>query len=79
MKSENESAISLAVYFKSVKKWKHVLRKIQKTETKKRKKIISDKYRSPDLQSMNSKHYLLRHESQHRMKRYIYHLLLFCQ
>ena len=38
MKSENEPAISLPVYFKSVKKWKYVLRR-KKTKQKKQKDL----------------------------------------
>ena len=39
IKVDNELAISLAVYFKSVKKWKYVLRKKQ-NKTKRPKKTI---------------------------------------
>ena len=36
MKADNEPAISLPVYFKSVKKWKYVLRKNKKKGPKKK-------------------------------------------
>ena len=38
MKQDKEPAISLPVYFKSVKKWKYVLRKKQKKKQKGQKK-----------------------------------------
>ena len=38
MKQDKEPAISLPVYFKSVKKWKYVLRKNKKKKTKGQKK-----------------------------------------
>ena len=34
MKADNELSISLLVYFKSVKKWKYVLRKKKQNKTK---------------------------------------------
>ena len=34
MKQDKEPAISLPVYFKSIRKWKYVLRKNKKTKTK---------------------------------------------
>ena len=37
MKADNEPAISLPVYFKSVKKWKYVLRKNKNTKGPKKK------------------------------------------
>ena len=37
IKADNESAISLPVYFKFVKKWKYVLRKKKKKKKKKKK------------------------------------------
>ena len=37
MKADNEPAISLPVLFKSVKKWKYVLRKKQKNKRTKKK------------------------------------------
>ena len=42
MKADNEPAISLPVYFKSVKKWKYVLRKKQKNKRTKKKGRESD-------------------------------------
>ena len=38
MNADNEPAISVAVYFKSVKKWKYVLRKNKKQKQKDQKK-----------------------------------------
>ena len=40
IKVDNELAISLAVYFKSVKKWKYVLRKKQKQTKRPKKKFL---------------------------------------
>ena len=37
MKADNKPAISLPAYFKSVKKWKYVLRKNKKTKGPKKK------------------------------------------
>ena len=43
-------------------------KKKQKDQKKKEKSITKDKYWTQDLQQSNSTHYLLRHESQHRMR-----------
>ena len=40
MKADNELAISLPVYFTSVKKWKYVLRKKKKQQNKRTKKSV---------------------------------------
>ena len=51
MKSENEPAISLPVYFKSVKKWKYVLRK--KNKTKKQKDLPHPRPHPPQKNKQN--------------------------
>ena len=38
MKADNEPAISLPLYYKSVKKWKYVLKKEKQNATKKKRK-----------------------------------------
>ena len=38
MKADNESAISIPVYFKPVKKWTYILRKKKKNQKDKKKK-----------------------------------------
>ena len=45
MKADNKPAISLPAYFKSVKKWKYVLRKNKKTKGPKKKKEESPTWR----------------------------------
>ena len=40
MKADNEPAISLPVYYKSVKKWKYVQKKQNKMRPKKREKSL---------------------------------------
>ena len=52
-KADNEPAISLPVYFKSVKKWKYVLRKNKKTKGPKKRKRVRRR---------GSTRYLLRHD-----------------
>ena len=38
MKTDNESAISIPVYFKSLKKWTYILRQKKKTNKREKKK-----------------------------------------
>ena len=54
MKAENEPAISLPVYFKSVKKKKTNKTKQNKPTKQKEKKVSSGGSRTPDLQSVRS-------------------------
>ena len=61
MKADNELAISLPVYFKSVKKWKYVLRKKQNKKTKK-KNSYGESW-TPDLWRVRSMQYLMRHDN----------------
>ena len=51
MKAENEPAICLPVYFKSVKKKKQNKTKQNKPTKQKEKKVSSGGSRTPDLQS----------------------------
>ena len=67
MKVDNEPAISLPVYSKSLKKWKYVLhknktKKEQKGQTR-GKKVSNGESRTPDLQSVRSTRYLLRQDN----------------
>ena len=52
MKAENEPAICLPVYFKSVKKNKTKQNKAKQTDQTKGKKVSSGGSRTPDLQSV---------------------------
>ena len=52
MKAENEPAICLPVYFKSVKKKKQNKTKQNKPTKQKEKKVSSGRSRTPDLQSV---------------------------
>ena len=65
MKADNEPAISLAVYFKPVKKLKYVLlknkKKTQKDQKRKRKKVSIGENRTPDLRCVRSSRYVSRH------------------
>ena len=68
MKADNAPAISIPVYFKSVKKWQYVLQKNKKQKTKnkrakKRKKVSNSKSRNPDLWHVRSMLYLLHHNN----------------
>ena len=65
MNADNEPAISVAVYFKSVKKWKYVLRKNKKQKQKGPKKRIENngESRTPDLRRVRSMRYLLSHDN----------------
>ena len=61
MKADNEPAISIPVYFKSVKKWKYVLQnnnnnnKKQKDPKKKRKKVSIVENQTPSPSQKASK------------------------
>ena len=63
MKADNEPAISLLVYFKSVKKTKYVLRKNNNNNKRAKIKSSNGKSRTPDLQRVRSVHYLLYHDN----------------
>ena len=54
MKAENEPAISLPVYFKSVKKKKQTKQRKNKATKQKEKKVSSGGSRTTDLQSVRS-------------------------
>ena len=56
MKQDKEPAISLPVYFKSVQKWKYVLRKNKKKKQKgqKKKKVSNRESPNPDLRRVRS-------------------------
>ena len=47
MKGDNESAISIPVYFKPVKKWTYILRKKNQKDKKKRKKNFLQRESNP--------------------------------
>ena len=63
IKVDNELAISLAVYFESVKKWKYVLRKKQNKTKRPKKDNLSSGSQSPNLRRARSKRYLLRNDN----------------
>ena len=67
MKADMELAIiSLPVYFKSVKKWRYVLRKKQKQNKmtkKKEEKVSHSRSRTLDLRCVRSTRYLLHHDN----------------
>ena len=60
MKADNESAISLPVYFKSVKKWTYILRKKknQKDKKKKEKKLPTARVEPRNLRHGRSTRFL---------------------
>ena len=64
IKADNEPAISLPVYFKSVKKGKYVFGKKKKTKRPKKGKITSNgESPTPDHRRVQSTRYRLRHDS----------------
>ena len=64
MKADVELAISLPVYFKSVKKWTYVIRKKNKTKVKKKeKKVFHSRSRTLDLWCIRSMRYLLHQDN----------------
>ena len=64
MKADVELAITLPVYFKSVKKWRYVLRKKKQNKTKKKeKKVFHSRSRTLDLRCIRSTRYLLHQDN----------------
>ena len=65
MKADVELAISLPVYFKSVKKWTYVIRKKKqnKSKKKKEKKVFHSRSQTLDLWCIRSMRYLLHQDN----------------
>ena len=63
MKSDNELANSIPVYFKSVKIGKFVLAKTKQNDQKNGLKVIYGGFRTPYLRRVGSTSYLLRNDN----------------
>ena len=60
MKADNESAISIPVYFKPVKKWTYILRKNKKKNQKDKKKGKKTSYSESRTQEPSTRYRSMR-------------------